>query len=184
MYTVATNIYAVETNMTIPRRFVVIFGIAAAISCWSNSVRAGDSSIGEGVIGTAGAILGHATLLPAYASTLHYALYPKKRMATPWTVANVTTSIMAGSLGGVMTTFALLSVNSTDSVVRNDAKSSILPAGLSLLAGTTLVTIATIVQSRRPMTNEAKRIPFMILPRVAGSTTNDTTWEFVAVGQF
>jgi hypothetical protein len=79
-------------------------------------------------------VIGHGTLLPAYVSVIYYAANPNKRMPAGWVVPNVITSLMAGSLGGLMIELSTYPSPSGDGQLAG-------PAAVSVVAGSVFVIV-------------------------------------------
>jgi hypothetical protein len=125
-------------------------------------------------------LIGHGTLLPAYASIIHYGSYSDRRMHAGWLVPNVITSVLGTSVGVYGFLVAKHPYYPTNYL-------SYL-AGLSVIGGSAFVLGASIYQRRRPAApDDAKttaKIPVFLLPSMSVTRERGTTIEFTAVGTF
>jgi apolipoprotein N-acyltransferase len=163
------------------RSWVFAAALAASLICASKSARGADNAA-LGLTFALSASLGHATLLPGYLSTVHYAIDVEDPMPTPWMVANLTTAALAGSLGGV----AIGVAASADDNASMQLTALTGAAGVTLLIGGAAVATASVLQSKRPR-RVFVRLPvesLVVVPSASPSARGGVAPFLVAAGRF
>lgn len=132
--------------MILPRGLAVLL---ASIVWLASPAPAEANHEGLVLAGMGGLVLGHATLLPSYVAVAHYAANDHKRMPAGWFVMNLLSSAASGTLGIALVGAGIDGMLSGD-INSRQAGMVAAVSGSTLVAGATLVVIASANQRGRP----------------------------------
>ena len=167
--------------MTTLVRYLLGSGIAGAMTLWSTAACAYHDTA------TATMLLGHGTLVPAYASIIYYAVNSHKRMPVGWAIPNVVNALRAGSVGGLAT----VALVETPELQAGPYGPPATAATVSVFAGSIVVLGASIVQASRTRTKngpvivrETAALPVLVLPTASVTREHGTMFGLAATGVF